>query len=182
MSHALQGTPRREQSLTEQANGQRLCRSMFIGHGAGYVLIFAVAWLLLNTLRIDFLPAGRMVIWFSSARLGPEFSGLPLVSHNNLLAGNVLGNSVLLVLAGLAWCDLIVRRRHDRGQSGIEGVIWVALFVASQFAYQFQLLPTQFVDWLVFVLALGALYLFLVLVLLPGERGENAYGARPRPT
>ncbi len=43
MSHALEGTPKPVVTLTEQANGQRLCRSMFIGHSAGYLLIFAAA-------------------------------------------------------------------------------------------------------------------------------------------
>jgi hypothetical protein len=42
MSYALEGEPKRNATLTEQANGRRLCRSMFIGHTAGYLLIFAV--------------------------------------------------------------------------------------------------------------------------------------------
>ena len=43
MSQALEGTPRSTVTLTEQANGQRIPRSMFIGHSAGYLLILAIA-------------------------------------------------------------------------------------------------------------------------------------------
>ena len=37
MSHALEGTPKPAVTLTEQANGQRIPRSMFIGHTVGYL-------------------------------------------------------------------------------------------------------------------------------------------------
>jgi uncharacterized membrane protein YhaH (DUF805 family) len=36
------------------------------------------------------------------------------------------------------------------------------------------------VGWLDAILVLYSLYLFVVLVLLPGNRGENAYGSDPR--
>jgi uncharacterized membrane protein YhaH (DUF805 family) len=37
------------------------------------------------------------------------------------------------------------------------------------------------VGWLDAFLVLYGLYLFVVLVLLPGNRGENAYGPVPKP-
>jgi hypothetical protein len=42
MSQALEGTPQRGLTLTEQANGQRIGRAMFIGHTAGWLIIFGL--------------------------------------------------------------------------------------------------------------------------------------------
>ena len=43
MSQALEGTPKPLITLTQQANGLRIPRSMFIGHTVGYLLVLAVA-------------------------------------------------------------------------------------------------------------------------------------------
>jgi uncharacterized membrane protein YhaH (DUF805 family) len=59
-------------------------------------------------------------------------------------------------------------------------VIWQILLLASVVLHTFGNAP-DIVGYLDAVLVLGGLYLFFVLVILPGNREENRYGPIPRP-
>lgn len=181
MSYALQGSPPRGATLTEQANSQRLCRSMFIGHGIAYVIVFAVIASLAQT----------VIVWLETGLFAPQIGlGLalaidttimPPLVYVDLLPDNLIASTIILALQTLVWLDLIVRRRHDRGASGIDGMLFLALLIATQLLYVLGA-PRQILAGVNLALYALALYLFVVLVLLPGDRGENRYGARPRPT
>ena len=80
----------------------------------------------------------------------------------------------------IVWTDLTVRRRHDRGRSGVDAVIFQILLLASVIIHTFADAP-DIVGYLDAFLVLFGLYLFVVLVILPGNRQENRYGAVPRP-
>jgi uncharacterized membrane protein YhaH (DUF805 family) len=181
MTTALEGTPKRGVTLTEQANGQRLCRSMFIGHSLGYVILFTFLSVALSGLQ--FSSDGIAYRFSAEFTYSSEFdfSTVPPLVRINFLHGNVIISGLLFAVALLVWCDLIVRRRHDRGASGMDGVIWLLALVVGQIAYTFDLLPMGILSWLNVLIALGAVYLFIVLVILPGDPGENRYGAVPKP-
>jgi uncharacterized membrane protein YhaH (DUF805 family) len=100
--------------------------------------------------------------------------------HLDLLSGNIIVKGILLAASTLVWCDLIIRRRHDRNRAGLDGMLWLVLFLASQVLFWLKIMP-EFVRWLDLVVCAGALYLFVVLVILPGNPHENRYGAVPRP-
>lgn len=171
MSQALEGEPRRGLTLTEQANGQRICRSMFIGHSAGYLVILAILAILLA--RTGFAVPGRYHAIFA-------VSAPPVILYYPVVVLTPWVSLALALLAVLIWTDLAVRRRHDRGRSGTDAVIFQILFVASVILHAFADAP-DIVGWLDALLVLYALYLFVVLVLLPGQRGDNRYGPVPRP-
>jgi uncharacterized membrane protein YhaH (DUF805 family) len=171
MSHALEGTPKPTVTLTEQANGQRLCRSMFIGHTVGFLIIFVLAIAALAFTGFT-APATYDAIFAVAAP--------PTVLHfayTGLHPYAVLG---LSLVAMLIWTDLTIRRRHDRGRSGVDAAIWQILLLASVIIHTFAYAP-DIVGWLDAFLVLYGLYLFVVLVILPGNRGENRYGPVPRP-
>jgi uncharacterized membrane protein YhaH (DUF805 family) len=86
----------------------------------------------------------------------------------------------LSVLSMIVWTDLTVRRRHDRNRSGVDAVIWQILLLASVIIHTFADAP-DIVGWLDALLVVYGFYLFVVLVLLPGTRGENQYGPVPNP-
>ena len=86
----------------------------------------------------------------------------------------------LSVFSTIVWTDLTVRRRHDRGRSGVDAVIFQILLLASVIIHTFGNAP-DIVGYLDAFLVLFGLYLFVVLVILPGNRQENRYGAVPRP-
>ena len=171
MSEALEGTPERGPTLTEQANGQRIGRAMFIGHSVGYLIVFA---LLIAGLSAAGLTApGRYHAIFA------------VTQPSTVLDIPVMGlapwaTMVLALLAMLVWTDLTVRRRHDRGRSGVDAIVFQILLLASVIIHTYADAP-DIVGWLDAVLVLYALYLFVVLVLLPGNRDENRYGPVPRP-
>jgi uncharacterized membrane protein YhaH (DUF805 family) len=171
MSDALQGTPPRGATLTEQANGQRLCRSMFIGHTAGYLLILALAIAALAALGLT-RPVSYDAIFAVTTP--------PTVLHYEYIGLHPYAVLGLSLLGMVIWTDLTVRRRHDRGRSGVDAVIFQILLLASVIIHAFANAP-DIVGWLDAVLVLYGLYLFVVLVLLPGNRHENRYGAVPRP-
>lgn len=171
MSHALEGTPKPAVTLTEQANGQRLCRSMFIGHTAGYLIIFALGIAALAFAHFT-APATYHAIF--AVTTPPTVIEL---HYMGLHPFAVLG---LSLVAMIIWTDLTVRRRHDRGRSGVDAVIWQILLLASVIIHTFANAP-DIVGWLDALLVLYGLYLFVVLVILPGNRGENRYGPVPRP-
>jgi uncharacterized membrane protein YhaH (DUF805 family) len=171
MSHALEGTPKPTATLTEQANGQRICRSMFIGHSAGYLLILAIA-----IAALAYAGFTRPVSYDAVFALTtpPTVLHLPYVGlHPYAVIG-------LSVLAMFVWTDLTVRRRHDRGRSGVDAVIFQILLLASVILHTFADAP-DIVGYLDAILVLYGLYLFFVLVILPGNRHENRYGAVPKP-
>lgn len=171
MSQALEGTPQRGQSLTEQANGQRIGRSMFIGHSVGWLVI--VGLVAAGLAMLGLTSPGRYFAVFAVTQ-PPTVLDLPIMG---LKPWATLG---LAIFGMLVWTDLTVRRRHDRGRSGVDAMIFQILLLASVIIHSFADAP-DVVGWLDAVLVLYGLYLFVVLVLLPGNRGENAYGAVPRP-
>lgn len=171
MSYALEGEPKRDNTLTQQANGQRLCRSMFIGHTAGYLLIFAVI-----AGALAFFGFTRPVSY--DAVLGVTMP--PTALHFGYVGLHPYATLGLAALASIIWTDLTVRRRHDRNRSGVEAVVWQIFLMASVVLHTFGNAP-DIVGYLDAVLVLGGLYLFAVLVLLPGNRAENRYGPIPRP-
>lgn len=172
MSHALEGTPKPGLTLTEQANSQRLCRSMFIGHSVGYLLILAII-----AGGLAFLGFTRPVSYDAIFAV----TSPPAVLHIPYVGLHPYATVALALLASIIWTDLTVRRRHDRGRSGVDAVIWQILFLASVIIHTFTNAP-DIVGYLDAALILGALYLFVVLVLLPGSKGDNQYGPKPRPS
>jgi uncharacterized membrane protein YhaH (DUF805 family) len=179
MSHALEGTPKPGLTLTEQANGQRIGRSMFIGHSAGYLIVFSVIQALVETVATG-LASGTF--YFVGFRYVLDFDTtiMPPRTHISFIAGNLIVASIIFALQVLVWTDLIVRRRRDRGRSGVDGLVWMGLFIASQVLFLFDG-TREAVRWLDLLVYAGALYLFVVLVILPGDTKENRYGAVPRP-
>lgn len=161
MSTALEGTPKPGITLIEQANGRRIPRSMFIGHSVAYLLIFAVALVVLHFLGLAGLRPVPPMNYF-------EFFLHPYATM------------AFASVALLIWTDLMVRRRHDRGRSGIDAVVWLMVAYASAIIHAFAN-AADIVFWIDAALAVSGLYLFVVLVLLPGNRHENRYGAVPRP-
>lgn len=179
MTTALEGTPKRGISLTEQANGRRIGRSMFIGHTVGYLIVFAVIQAVVESVTMG-LATGTF--YFVGFRYGFELDTtvMPPRAHISFIAGNLIVGSILVALQVLVWTDLIVRRRHDRGRSGADGLVWMGLFIASQVLFLFDG-TRDAVRWLDLLVYSGAVYLFVVLVFLPGDRHDNRYGALPRP-
>lgn len=171
MSYALQGAPKQSATLTEQANGHRLCRSMFIGHTAGYLLIFAV---IIGALA--YFGFTQPVSYDAVLAVAEP----PVVLHYGYVGLHPYATLGLAALGFIIWTDLTVRRRHDRNRSGVEVVIWQILLLASVILHTFGNAP-DIVGYLDAVLVLGGLYLFVVLVILPGNREENRYGPIPRP-
>lgn len=171
MSDALQGAPPRGVTLTEQANGQRIPRSMFIGHTAGYLVVFAIVIVGLGMLGLTQAASYDAVFAVTTPPTVLRYDYVGLHPYA------VLG---LSLVGMIIWTDLTVRRRHDRGRSGVDAVIFQMLLLASVIIHTFADAP-DIVGWLDAALVLYALYLFVVLVLLPGDRDENRYGPRPRP-
>jgi uncharacterized membrane protein YhaH (DUF805 family) len=170
MSQALEGTPHRGLTLTEQANGQRIGRAMFIGHTVGWLII--VALVVAGLMMLGFVAPGHYHVTFPTQ---PEtIVDVPLLG---LTPWATLG---VAIFSMLVWTDLTVRRRHDRGRSGVDAVIFQMLLLASVVIHSFAEAP-DIVGYLDALLVVLGLYLFVVLVLLPGNRGENRYGAVPKP-
>ena len=169
MSQALEGTSDHGQTLTEQANGQRIGRAMFIGHSVGWVIILAL-------ISIALIMFGFRAELRPSDLFGPAQPGMNVV----IFVPTPWASMALSVVAALIWTDLGVRRRHDRNRSGVDVVVYQLLAVASVIIHLFAD-AADIVGWLDLFLAAYALYLFVVLVLLPGNRGENRYGPVPRP-
>lgn len=171
MSQALEGTPQRGLTLTEQANGRRIGRAMFIGHSVGWLIILG---LIVGALvAAGFAAPGRYYATFAVTQ-PPTVVDLPIMGLTPWATLSVM------VAAMLVWTDLTIRRRHDRGRSGVEAVVFQILLLASVVIHSFANAP-DIVGWLDALLVLYGLYLFVVLVLLPGNPGENRYGDVPRP-
>jgi uncharacterized membrane protein YhaH (DUF805 family) len=145
------------------------------------LIIFVVLNVLLNGMQFTAEGLSFSFAWTVRVIAAADFTSMPPLVHLNFLAGNPVVSGILFALAVLVWLDLIVRRRHDRGRSGIDGLIWMALLVASQVAWVIPSVPPSVAGWLNLLVYAGAIYLFVVLVILPGNRGENRYGPVPRP-
>ncbi|MEO6015158.1 MAG: DUF805 domain-containing protein [Devosia sp.] len=172
MSTALQGPPKAEITLTQQANGRRIGRSMFIGHTAGYLVIFAA------------LIGGLVYAKFTRPVSYDAVFGVTnpaTLVHFAYEGLHPYATLALAVLGSFVWTDLCVRRRHDRNRSGAGVIIWQMLVIASVIIHTFANAP-DIVGYLDAALVLGGVYLFAVLVLLPGNRGENQYGTAPKPS
>ena len=95
--------------------------------------------------------------------------------------GDALVYGLAFALAAfIIWSDLMVRRRHDRGRSGVDAVVWLMVAFASVVIHAFANAP-DIVFWIDAALGASGLYLFVVLVILPGNPHENRYGAVPKP-
>lgn len=172
MSDVFEGPQKPAVTLTEQANGRRIGRSMFIGHTAGYLIIFAA------------LIGGLAYAGFTTSVAYDAVFAVtdpPTVLHFPYLGLHPYATLGLAALGLVVWTDLTIRRRHDRGNSGVDAAIWQILLFASIILHTFGNAP-DIVGYLDAVLALGGLYLFFVLVILPGNRGENRYGKPPKPS
>jgi uncharacterized membrane protein YhaH (DUF805 family) len=171
MSQALEGPPKPVVTLTEQANGLRIPRSMFIGHSAGYLIALALVVVALSYAGFT-QPTSYDAVF--AVTTPPTVIHYPYVGlHPYAVIG-------LSVIAMLVWSDLTIRRRHDRGRSGVDAAIFQILLLASVIIHTFGNAP-DIVGYLDAFLVLFGLYLFFVLVILPGNRGENRYGDVPRP-
>lgn len=173
MSTALEGAPKRGITLTEQANGQRIGRSMFIGHTVGYLFLVLLAWI-----AIALVGLGTPVLYKDVFGTGLDKFVPP--EGVFLMVPAPWPRLVLWVVAALVWTDLTVRRRRDRGRSGVDAMTFQILLLASVIIHAFANAP-DIVVWLDGALVLYGLYLFVVLVILPGDPKENRYGAVPRP-
>jgi uncharacterized membrane protein YhaH (DUF805 family) len=90
-----------------------------------------------------------------------------------------LAGSIVLLLA---LTDLAIRRRHDRGRSGIDAFIALLLLEGAFLTTVMGPLPPQVPPIAVgAVAALAGLYLIVMLMILPGNETANRYGARPKP-
>jgi uncharacterized membrane protein YhaH (DUF805 family) len=160
MTDALGGSAPATPTLKDDANASRIGRARFIGHSIGFVLIVAVIEIGLTAAGLkQTLPAGSA-------------ASMTLPNHWVILAG-----SLLLMFALL---DLAVRRRHDRGRSGIDAVLALLLLEAALMLRLFGLLPPSVPPVAVSAVAgLCGLYLLLMLVLLPGSKSDNRYGPPP---
>jgi uncharacterized membrane protein YhaH (DUF805 family) len=171
MSQALEGTVHRGPTLTEQANGQRIGRAMFIGHTVGWLIILGLTVAAL--VMTGFVAPGHYSAIFAVTQ-PPTVVDIPVMGLTPW------ATLAVMLVAMLVWSDLTIRRRHDRGRSGVDAAIFQILLLASVIIHSFADAP-DIVGWLDAVLVVLGLYLFVVLVLLPGNRAENRYGAVPRP-
>jgi uncharacterized membrane protein YhaH (DUF805 family) len=169
--NALEGAPKPSVTLTEQANGLRIPRSMFIGHTVGYLIALALTAAALSFAGFTQPTSYDAVFAFTTP---------PTVIHFAYMGLNPYAVIGLSVVAMFVWTDLTIRRRHDRGRSGVDAAIFQILLLASVIIHTFGNAP-DIVGYLDAFLVLFGLYLFLVLVVLPGNRGENRYGPVPRP-
>lgn len=159
MTNALEGTEPPKPTLREQANAPRIGRARFIGHVVGYVLIIAL-------IEIGLTLAGLK----ETRQMGATTVTVP--NHWVSLAGSL----VLL----LALIDLAIRRRHDRGRSGIDAFVALLLLEAAYLSTVLGPVVPIPAMAVAAVAGVSGLYLLVMLALLPGSRGDNRYGPPPR--
>ena len=161
MAHALQGAEAPKPTLREEANAARIGRSRFIGHAVGFILIVLVI---------------EIALTFAGLKETRQMGAQSITVPNHWLA---LAGSVVLLLALM---DLAIRRRHDRGRSGIDAFIALLLLEAAFLTTIMGPLPPQVPPIAVSAVAgIAGLYLFVVLMILPSNRHINRYGAPPKP-
>ena len=158
---------RRAPTITQFANSQRINRARFIGNWIGVTLVVMLLGLLYMSLglAIGFVPPFYIV---STPAPGTT---LIVPGAFALLAINL----VYLVLVA----DLSLRRRHDRNRSGVEVIVWLEVTTGLVIGELFRPGTTELLGFAA-VSGLLALWLFIVLVFLPGTRGPNRYGEDPR--
>ena len=160
MANALEGTAPPKPTLREEANAPRIGRARLIGHTVGLVIIMALISVGLSAIGLK-----------ESYQLGAP-QPVQLLNHWAAL--------VLSLLLCCALADLMIRRRHDRGRSGIDCLIGLALLEIGYVAFIFHLTPTAITMGLLGIAGLVLLYLVVMLAILPGSKGANRYGAPPR--
>jgi uncharacterized membrane protein YhaH (DUF805 family) len=85
----------------------------------------------------------------------------------------------LSILMSIAWLAFSIERRHDRGNSGVDAIVFAVASVVNQVLHAFQIgegIPLFIFDCL--MLAAG-LYMLVVLGFLRGTPGPNQYGPDP---
>jgi uncharacterized membrane protein YhaH (DUF805 family) len=159
MTDALEGPRVKDVTLREQANAPRIGRARFIGNAIGIVLLILL-------IEVGLAFAGLKEEAPSGA------SGAILPSRWVSLAGSAL--------AFLCLVDLAVRRRHDRGESGVDCAALLLLLELIFAASLFGLLASIPLAVTAAIAGLAGLYLLVVLAVLRGNTGPNAYGQDPR--
>lgn len=160
MTNALQGTEAPKPTLREEANATRIGRARFIGHAVGLILVVLV-------IEIALTFAGLK----ETRQMGANSVTVP--QHWLALAGSIV------LLLGLL--DLGIRRRHDRGRSGIDAFIALLLLEGAFLTTMLGPIPQVPPIAVGAVAGVAGLYLLVVLMLLPSNRHINRYGARPKP-
>ena len=102
MTNALEGVEAPKPTLRDEANATRIGRARFIGHAVGFTLIVLVI---------------EIALTFAGLKETRQMGAEPITVPHHWLA---LAGSIVLLLALL---DLAIRRRHDRGRSGIDAFV-----------------------------------------------------------
>jgi len=160
MTNALEGVEAPKPTLRDEANATRIGRARFIGHAVGFTLIVLVI---------------EIALTFAGLKETRQMGAEPITVPHHWLA---LAGSIILLLALL---DLAIRRRHDRGRSGIDAFVALVLLEAAFLTTVLGPIPRVPPIAVGVVAALAGLYLVLVLAVLPGSRADNRYGTPPKP-
>ena len=124
-----------------------------------------------------------MSVWLAAMRprtfpasLVPVFVGLAAASC--VASVDVVIGGLTIVSALFLQVATNLANDYFDARSGVDVVVYQLLAVGSVIIHLFAD-AADIVRWLDLFLAAYALYLFVVLVLLPGNRGENRYGPVP---
>jgi len=159
MANALLGPEHTKPTLREEANAPRIGRSRFIGHGIGVALLLGAIGFGIRVLATAKIPDPLLQVAID------RYSAV-----------------VAVTLFLLALLDLGIRRRHDRGRSGVDCVVALILLEGIAIGAIFGRIPPGIpLQATAGVAGLIGLYLILMLAILPGNKGDNRYGPSPRP-
>ena len=120
MANALLGPEETKPTLREEANAPRIGRSRFIGHGIGIALVLGAILVGVRVLASKAVP-----------------DPLLQVTIDRYVA------VAIVTLFLLALLDLGIRRRHDRGRSGVDCVVALMLLEAVAIATIFERVPPR---------------------------------------
>lgn len=158
---------------------------------------------------------GRKQFWIGSILLGiagfivgyivMSIFGVGMMSFVAAVNSDTSATDLMALTTRSAWANLVVylillypvaamtiKRRHDRGSSGLD--VWIYLAVAvlmllvqalgvgyavSEVAGIQMVTPTGWVSVVGMLVGIFALYLLVVCGFLKGNAGDNAYGADP---
>jgi len=160
MAHALPGAEAPKPTLRDEANAARIGRARFVGHAVGFTLI---------------VLAIEIALTFAGLKETRPMGATSMTVPHHWLA---LAGSIVLLLALL---DLAIRRRHDRGRSGVDAFVALVLLEAAFLTGVLGPIPQVPPIAVGAVAGLAGLYLLVVLVILPSSRTINHYGAPPNP-